>query len=335
MTGNELNAQQTNLFTLKGLIAVHLMDGDVIEGEFATQDAYNVFVSVDDQPRMISRVQIRWIGGLQGQQIQRDESQRAIEDPLGTQPMLEPTDTEPVTEIRMPVTPPTVVDQVEPDLAPEEPELEEAIIAEPDTIEPEQEEAAVVEPEVTEPEPEEDDDEDAGTLILVAEETADSDEEEEDGTVVLSDSDEILAALAAAEEQPVVEDEEIDMTMVLGRDVEIPEFMQEDELFATDPIELTTTLICISGPHEGEVFKLDTGISSIGRSTDNVVVLNRDKEISRRHAIILQESGRNALQDQNSLNGTLVNDEQISSPRYLQNGDVILVGVSSLRFEES
>jgi pSer/pThr/pTyr-binding forkhead associated (FHA) protein len=40
------------------------------------------------------------------------------------------------------------------------------------------------------------------------------------------------------------------------------------------------------------------------------------------------------VQDQNSLNGTFVNDEQISGPRYLQNGDEVLVGLSLLKYQQ-
>jgi pSer/pThr/pTyr-binding forkhead associated (FHA) protein len=98
--------------------------------------------------------------------------------------------------------------------------------------------------------------------------------------------------------------------------------------------ELSATLICTSGPHTGDVVRLKSGITTIGRSSDNIITLSKDKEISRHHALIIQESGRFVVQDQNSLNGTFVNDEQVTSPRYLEDGDVILVGVSTFRYEE-
>jgi pSer/pThr/pTyr-binding forkhead associated (FHA) protein len=59
-----------------------------------------------------------------------------------------------------------------------------------------------------------------------------------------------------------------------------------------------------------------------------------DKEISRRHALIKLEAGKFVIQDQNSLNGTYVNSERVDAPRILQDGDVIFVGVSDLKYEE-
>lgn len=300
-------ASRTQLFTLKGSIAIQLLDGEEIEGEFATQDAYNIFIMVEGEPLMVPRLQIRWIRGLEGQPIERDTSQAAVEDPLSTQPLPTPADSGPPTEISTAVRAPVREEEAD----------EGTLVIMPGAVQSEFEE----------------EDEDDGTLILVADEPLGADEEEDEGTMMLPSSD-IAAALAPA---AVVDDDEKDMTMVLGRDLEIPDELMADEIFSSllpEPKAPVATLTCQGGPHSGDVFTVKTdGITTIGRSTDNVVVLSRDKEISRRHAIIIYESGRYVAQDQNSLNGTFVNDEQITSPRFLEPGDVVLVGVSPLRFE--
>jgi hypothetical protein len=149
--------------------------------------------------------------------------------------------------------------------------------------------------------------EDSGTIIL----TSTIDDMDETDTTMVVDIDTLPV---------ILDEEEDDATMVLGQEAKRP--------------EISATLICTSGPHTGETVKLKSGITTIGRSSDNVIVLNKDKEISRHHAIVLQESGRFVVQDQNSLNGTFVNDEQVTGPRYLEDGDVILVGVSTFRYQE-
>jgi SARP family transcriptional regulator, regulator of embCAB operon len=80
--------------------------------------------------------------------------------------------------------------------------------------------------------------------------------------------------------------------------------------------------------------KLKPGITTIGRASDNVLPLNKDKEASRRHALIIYEASRFVVQDQNSLNGVFVNDQLIKEPRPLQDGDLILIGISTLKFQE-
>lgn len=100
------------------------------------------------------------------------------------------------------------------------------------------------------------------------------------------------------------------------------------------PKELVARLVCTAGPHAGESFDLKSDVTTIGRSTDNVVTLSYDKEISRRHAIVKREDDQFTIFDQNSLNGTFVNNERISEPRTLTHSDVVMVGVSYLEYQE-
>ena len=50
--------------------------------------------------------------------------------------------------------------------------------------------------------------------------------------------------------------------------------------------------------------------------------------------MIRLEADKFVIQDQNSLNGTYVNNERVGAPRALQDGDIILVGLSDLKYEE-
>lgn len=70
---------------------------------------------------------------------------------------------------------------------------------------------------------------------------------------------------------------------------------------------------------------------SIGRYPDNDVVLPED-EVSRHHAEVRRLDGGFHVVDLNSLNGTKVNGSGVTDRR-LEDGDVIQIGVHSLRFE--
>jgi pSer/pThr/pTyr-binding forkhead associated (FHA) protein len=74
--------------------------------------------------------------------------------------------------------------------------------------------------------------------------------------------------------------------------------------------------------------------TTIGRSDDNVVVLDGDDYASGHHARI--ESGLDGtwLIDLGSTNGTYVNAERIEGRRKLRNGDLVQVGDTELRFEQ-
>jgi len=306
MADDVVYAQNPPLLTLKGLVTVHYLDGDVIEGNFATQDAYNVFLNIDDEPVMIPRSQIRFIRGNVGQQIERDTSLTTLPEAEPTQPVPEPIEPSP-----------------EPDAKPAVPQTTQEY-----TLEsfPQDDDSTLV----LYPDDDEEEEED-GTVVLYPDaQPAPPEFDEDEGTVVLPAS---LADLQADQPESTEADED-DMTVVLDESERIAD--EEDAtvmLPEPEAAEPSALLTCIGGPHAGETLNLSSGIVTLGRSADNVLVLSSDKEISRHHAIILLESGQFVVQDQNSLNGTYVNDELITAPHYLQHGDEILVGVTRLRFE--
>lgn len=97
--------------------------------------------------------------------------------------------------------------------------------------------------------------------------------------------------------------------------------------------ESTATFTCISGPYCSEIFMLKKDITTIGRCKDNDIVLCDDKEVSCHHAIVANESGKYVVHDQNSLNGTFVNNVQTAGACQLESGDEISLGVSILKYE--
>jgi len=72
----------------------------------------------------------------------------------------------------------------------------------------------------------------------------------------------------------------------------------------------------------------------MGRSTDNDIQI-ADGQASRHHAEIRYYNGRHHIVDLNSTNGTLVNDNRITSAHALSHGDIITIGNTEFRYESS
>jgi hypothetical protein len=288
-TGSALYSKNLFLLTLKGQIVIEFMDGHTLEGEFATQDELNLFITAEDEPIMIPRSQIRYIKGKEGQSITEDDSQANFQAVPST-PVQEEVDFLPPDVDDLDDTDRTMVLAQEDEGVDEIGELDEATLIE----------EAVAAPGFAYPEAE---------FVSQDVDLAPDDDDDEDPTLVL-------------EEKPEAGDLE-DATFVLP-----------EATAGIDTQETAAHLDCITGPHAGEAFKLVPGMTTIGRSSDNILSLFKDKEISRKHSKIVFESGSFIVEDQNSLNGTFVNDERIESPRYLEDGDVILIGVSTLVYHK-
>jgi len=71
-------------------------------------------------------------------------------------------------------------------------------------------------------------------------------------------------------------------------------------------------------------------ITSIGRSTNSTVPLS-DEFASAHHALLSWRDGQWWLEDQESRNGTWLNETRITSPTVVNDGDVITVGRTQLR----
>src|SRR3954470_24064475 len=85
----------------------------------------------------------------------------------------------------------------------------------------------------------------------------------------------------------------------------------------------------VEGSEAGRQLPLDS-VVDIGREPSLALHLDADTQVSRRHARISVQGGQVVAEDLGSTNGTYVNDQPISSPRALNPGDKVRVGLTVL-----
>ena len=85
------------------------------------------------------------------------------------------------------------------------------------------------------------------------------------------------------------------------------------------------SLILRDGSERGRRVDLEAEEITLGRENTDVVI-DDDKEISRRHAVVRSGAEGLIIDDLDSTNGTFVNEQRISGPTRLHNGDTIRVG---------
>jgi len=90
-------------------------------------------------------------------------------------------------------------------------------------------------------------------------------------------------------------------------------------------------LVIYSGDEAGRAHTLEPGVNLLGRSVEVQVLLDHPG-ISRRHAEVVVDGAQVLLRDLASANGTYVNDEQVTAPILLNDGDVVRLGSVSLKF---
>ena len=81
----------------------------------------------------------------------------------------------------------------------------------------------------------------------------------------------------------------------------------------------------------GKRFVLEGGKVRIGRGPENAIILEGDS-VSRRHAYLELRGNAWFVIDENSTNGTYVNDEQIRKDTSLENGDRVKVGPTIFKY---
>lgn len=86
----------------------------------------------------------------------------------------------------------------------------------------------------------------------------------------------------------------------------------------------------LNGPGKDRIFTMRAGVTTLGRGTDNDLVLESE-DVSRYHARVERVGGEWRLLDLNSTNGTKVNGKTIQSAT-LQPGDRIEIGTVQLEF---
>jgi len=112
---------------------------------------------------------------------------------------------------------------------------------------------------------------------------------------------------------------------------------EEHETYVVLSSTPQANLTVSAGPQEGLKIPLHAGKIIIGRATvkDNWDIALQDRAISRPQAQVEQVvDGGFVLTDMGSANGTQVNSNFIVEPTLLRDGDVIVVGESSLLFRE-
>ena len=95
------------------------------------------------------------------------------------------------------------------------------------------------------------------------------------------------------------------------------------------------TLVCLrveEGVGAGTAINLSQGgVYTIGRENTDLIL--EDEKVSRKHAELgLYGPGAYVLRDLASTNGTLVNGRRVSEKVKLQNGDLIQIGGTKIRF---
>lgn len=99
--------------------------------------------------------------------------------------------------------------------------------------------------------------------------------------------------------------------------------------------KLVGWLVSYTLDNMGMDFKLYEGRNIIGRRNDCQITI-ADKTVSGNHAVILFRAGKYSITDQQSTQGTFVNEEDIElEPRYLKDGDTIRIGQTILKFRTS
>ncbi len=108
-----------------------------------------------------------------------------------------------------------------------------------------------------------------------------------------------------------------------------------ETLLLPDESPTFSWLVALNGPHRGKLYRIKRKGVTIGRETDNDIILE-DETVSRHHARLLVEPGignpQIYIQDIASVNGTFVNGERIVR-QLLQDEDHIAIGDAVFSFK--
>jgi diguanylate cyclase (GGDEF)-like protein len=121
----------------------------------------------------------------------------------------------------------------------------------------------------------------------------------------------------------------------MGTDTLFPERRTRVSLESELPNRPTRPcLVVIAGKELGQRIDLDDSDVIIGRAETSRLFINSDL-VSRHHATIARIAGRYVLKDEGSTNGTFVNDQRVTEPRALDDGDTLKIGRTVLKYTES
>ena len=71
---------------------------------------------------------------------------------------------------------------------------------------------------------------------------------------------------------------------------------------------------------------------SIGRGEDNNIRIP-EGFVSHHHAVIYQHGSQYVIEDLGSVNHTYVNDQVLTGRAYIKSGDIVRIGMVTMRFE--
>jgi pSer/pThr/pTyr-binding forkhead associated (FHA) protein len=92
-------------------------------------------------------------------------------------------------------------------------------------------------------------------------------------------------------------------------------------------------LVAMEGPDQGRAYPLQGMICTLGRASDNTLVVDSPR-VSRHHAQIRLLPSGAVIEDMGSTNGTWVNQRRLRGPHQLSSGDAIsLADFISFRYE--
>jgi len=106
--------------------------------------------------------------------------------------------------------------------------------------------------------------------------------------------------------------------------------------YAQVGVKKMASLIVTSGRQEGDYYPLGRRTNVVGRDEALPIQL-LDNMVSRKHLQIRfdEATGQYYAFDMKSRNGVYVNNEKVEGERVLADGDVLLVGLTSLLFTDS
>ena len=90
-------------------------------------------------------------------------------------------------------------------------------------------------------------------------------------------------------------------------------------------------IVVMQGSQKGHDFRLFEGVNNIGAAADNDIVIT-DEYLSAKHASIRFEDGRYELRDNDSTNGSFVNEKKIDREELIDN-DSVRFGRTDFRFK--
>ncbi len=91
-------------------------------------------------------------------------------------------------------------------------------------------------------------------------------------------------------------------------------------------------IIGMSGSVKGQTFEINKDRTTLGRNSNNDIVLT-DEAVSSQHCAIIRRGDRYLLRDLNSTNGTLLNYDRVTDEVELQPKHVIQIGSCEFLFD--